>query len=79
VGKPVGISSEQGEREGEGFDELSRVAPSGFDRPALGGLQTMCGGGDVSPYNNHDHFKVARGSGQDAASRSNRGGSLAGT
>jgi hypothetical protein len=35
------IPSEQGEREGE--------APSGFDRLALGGLQPMCGGGDVNP------------------------------
>jgi len=35
------LSSEHGEREGE--------APAGFDRPALGGLKPMCGGGDVSP------------------------------
>ena len=38
----VDLPSKQSEREGE--------APSGFDRPALGGLQPMCGGGDASPY-----------------------------
>jgi hypothetical protein len=34
------LFSEHGEREGEDFDELSRVAPSG----------SASGGGDASPY-----------------------------